>query len=109
MENSEWILSLAATALSLLVACISFVIKLVKVVREKIKAKKFDELMDSIAPIMELAETHTEYSGADKKAYVLEKVSKYAAENGLIFEAQAVADKIEELVKFSKQVNKKGM
>lgn len=107
MENLEWILSFAATALSLLVACISFFVKLRKSLREKAKVKNYDELMDSVAPIMEIAENYTMYKGADKKAYVMSKVEQYASENGLLYDAKAVAEKIEELVEFSKQVNKR--
>lgn len=107
MENIEWILSLAATALSLFVACISFLIKLIKTVREKIRNKKHSELMESVAPIMEIAENYTQYKGADKKEYVMDKVNLYAAENGLLYDAKAVAEKIEELIEFSKQVNKR--
>ncbi len=107
MENLEWILSLAVTALSLLAACVSFAVKLVKNVREKMSAKKYDELMESVAPVMEIAENHTGLKGHDKKEYVLEKVSEYAERNGLKFEAEAVANRIEELVEFSKKVNKR--
>ena len=107
MENLQWLLSLAATALSLFVACISFLVKLVKNIREKVKAKEYDELMESVAPIMEIAENYTQYKGADKKEYVMDKVNLYAAENGLLYDAKAVADKIEELIDFSKQVNKR--
>lgn len=107
MENLEWILSLIATVLSLLIACISFGIKLIKNVREKIRTKKYNELIESIAPIMEIAENNTQLHGADKKDYVMDKVSQYAVENRLIYDAKAVADKIEELVAFSKQINKR--
>ena len=107
MENLEWILSLAVTALSLAVACASFLIKLVQALRDKIKAKKRGELLDAVAPIMEIAENCVKYDGADKKRYVMHGVAEYAAENGIAFDAKAVADKIEELVAFSKQVNKR--
>lgn len=107
MENIEWILSLAATVLSLFVACVSFLIKLIKTVREKIRNKKHSELMESVAPIMEIAENYTQYKGVDKKEYVMDKVNLYAAENGLLYDAKAVAEKIEELIEFSKQVNKR--
>lgn len=107
MENVEWILSLAVTALSLLVVCISFLVKMIKSIRAKIKEKKYTELMDSVAPIMEIAENYTEYKGEDKKQYVMEKVNQYAAENGITFDAKSVADKIERLIEFSKQVNKR--
>ena len=107
MENLEWILSLAVTALSLFAASVSFLIKLIKNIKDKIQVKNYNERMESVAPIMEIAENHTKYKGEDKKKYVLEKVNLYAEENGLKFYAKNVADKIEELVEFSKKVNKR--
>lgn len=107
MENTEWILSLAATALSLLVASISFLLKLIKAVREKSEIGKRDELMESVAPIMEIAESRKRKTGAEKKEYVMDAVRRYAEENGLTYDADAVSGKIEEFIEFSKKVNKR--
>lgn len=107
MENLEIILSLAGTALSLLAACATFLIKLIRSVKARVKEKGERVLLDSVASLVELAETLVYYSGAEKKEYVLTKVKEYAIENKIEFDAEKVSDKIEELVKLSKQVNKR--
>lgn len=107
MENLEWILSLAGTALSLFVVCITFIVKLVQSIKERSKDKERTELLDAVGPIMEIAETFVNYSGEEKKEYVLTKINQYAIENGIVFDSKLVSEKIEELITLSKQVNKR--
>lgn len=107
MENLEILLSLAGTALSLLVACVTFIVKLIKNVKQRIAEQGATALLDAVTPIVEIAESMTNYSGSEKKEYVLTKVNQYAIENGIEFDANAVSDKIEQLVELSKQVNKR--
>ena len=107
MENIQLILSLAGTTFSLLVACVTFVIKLVRSVRRRVREEGAAVLMNAVAPIVEIAEGFGNYSGAEKKEYVLTKVNQYAIENSIEFNAQSVSDKIEQLVELSRQVNRR--
>lgn len=105
MENLELILSLAGTALSLFIACVVFIVKLIRGYIMKKKLKNSYVLLDAVAPLMEIAETFTNYSGEEKKEYVMTKVNQFAIENGIRFDSQAVSNKIEELIGLSKNVN----
>lgn len=107
MANLEIILSLAGAALSLLVACVTFIFKLVKSTRLRIREESTTALMSAVAPIVEIAEEFKNYSGQEKKEYVLTKVNQYAIENGIEFDASAVSDRIEQLIELSKNVNKR--
>lgn len=107
MENLEVILSLAGTILSLLAASVTFFVKLIRSVRARVKEKGETALLEVVAPLVEMAEELETCSGAEKKEYVLTKVKEYAKENGIEFDAEKVSEKIEALVKFSKQVNKR--
>ena len=107
MENFELIVSLVGTALSLFIACVLFVVKLVRGYIAKKKLKNSYVLLDAVAPLMEIAETFTNFSGTEKKEYVLTKVNQFAIENGITFDEQAVTAKIEELIDLSKNVNGK--
>lgn len=107
MENLELILSLAGTALSLFIACVIFIAKLIRGYITKKKLKNSYVLLDAVAPLMEIAETFTNYSGEEKKEYVMTKVNQFAIENGITFNADAVTAKIEELIQLSKNVNGK--
>lgn len=105
MENLELILSLAGTAISLFIACVLFIVKIIRGYLAKKKLKNDYILLDAVAPLMEIAESFTSYSGEEKKEYVLTKANQFAIENGIKFNAQAVTEKIEELIGLSKKVN----
>lgn len=107
MENLEVILSLSGTILSLFAASVTFLVKLIRSVRARVKEKGETALLEAVAPLVEMAEELENCSGAEKKEYVLTKVKEYATKNGIEFDAEKVSDKIEALVKLSKQVNKR--
>lgn len=107
MENFELIITLAGTALSLLITCVVFIIRLIKTWRDK---KTFlDDLIlqEAITPLMELAEKYLNYSGDEKKQFVLTKLNQFALENKIKFNAELISNKIEQLIELSKQVNAK--
>ncbi len=47
------------------------------------------------------------YSGEEKKEYVMTKANRYAIENDIAFDEDAVSEKVEELITLSKEVNAK--
>ncbi len=105
MENLELILSLAGTALSLFIACVLFIVKIIRGYITKKKLKNSYVLLDAVAPLMEIAEQFTHYSGEEKKEYVMTRVNQFALENKIKFDSEAVNEKIEELIGLSKKVN----
>ena len=107
MEQMEWILSIAGTVLGLVILCVSFLIKLVQSIRARKKEQGKTTLLDAVAPLVEIAENFIGYSGEEKKEYVMTKLNQFAIENGIEFNAEAISEKIEELIELSKQVNKR--
>ncbi len=105
MENLELILSLIGTTVSLLITCIIFIVKFVKSLRAKRLAEDDTAILEAILPLMEIAEKYKNYSGEEKKEYVLTKLNQFTIENGINFNAEAVIGKIEELIQLTKQVN----
>ncbi len=105
MEKLEVWVSLAGTLVSLSVALIIFLVRLVKSVRNNKNMLNENVLLDAVAPLMELAEKFTNYSGEEKKEFVLTKLNRFAIDNKLNFDAEAIAKKIEELISLTKQVN----
>ena len=105
MENLELIVSLAGTALSLFIACILFIVKIIRGYITKKKLKNSYVLLEAVAPLMEIAEQFTNYSGEEKKGYVMTRVNQFALENKIKFDSEAVNEKIEELIGLSKKVN----
>ena len=102
MENLELIVSLAGTALSLFIACVLFI---VKIIRGYITKKKLKNSYVLLEAVMEIAEQFTNYSGEEKKEYVMTRVNQFALENKIKFDSEAVNEKIEELIGLSKKVN----
>lgn len=107
MENFEVVLSLAGTALSLLITSIIFVVRLVKALKEKRNMQNCSFLYETVAPLMEIAENFSNYSGEEKKQFVLTKVNQFAIENGLKFDAETTAAQVEKLIELSKKINAK--
>ena len=107
MGNAEVVLSLAGTALSLLITCIIFIVRLVKSIKDKKRIQNCSFLDDAVAPLMEIAESFSNYSGEEKKQFVLTKVNQFAIENGLKYDADAITAKVEKLIDLSKKINAK--
>lgn len=105
MENFELIVSLAGAALGLFITTATFLAKFVKNAKLKKAAEQTIEICNAILPYIEEAETFVNYSGEEKKAYVMTKVNQYAIENGISFDKELVDNEIEEMVKLSKEVN----
>lgn len=107
MNSAEVILSLAGTAASLLITCVIFVIKLAKAVKDKRNIVNRTVLDEAVAPLIEVAEKFCNYSGEEKKQFVLTKINQFAIENNLKFDVDEMSRKIERLIELSRQVNEK--
>ena len=107
MENLELLLSLIGTAVSLFVTTVVFIIKFANSIRKRKKFSNENDLLNAVAPLMEIAEQHTNYSGEEKKEFVLTKLNQFAIENKITFNSEAIVKRIEELIVLSKNVNAK--
>lgn len=107
LNNFELCISVIAAFFCLLTVLIVCITRMVKAVKAKTKLQDDADLLDTVAPIMQIAESFTNYSGAEKKEYVLTRINQLAIENGINFDVKAISDKIEELIKLSKEVNYK--
>ena len=105
MENLEYIFSLVGTVLSFLVALLTLVLKLMKVLKDKSITEDREKLVEKLLELVVEAEGMLDYSGKEKKAYVMEKVSEFASREDIEADLEFVSDEIEKLVELSKQVN----
>ena len=105
MENLEIIISVASAALGLLITTVTFLTKYITNAKAKIAAENVIKIGEAVIPYIEQAEGFLHYSGAEKKEYVMTKATRFAIDNGIGFDAEAVSGKIEELVELTKQVN----
>lgn len=105
MERVEYILSLVGTVLSFLVALLTLVLKLMKVLKDKSITEDREKLVEKLLELVVEAEEMLDYSGKEKKAYVMEKISEFASETDIEADLEFVSEEIEKLVELSKQVN----
>ena len=107
MLNWEQIIKLASAIISVLATVVGLLIPLIKNTKAKKKLIGLKKLSDSLQDLVIKAEQHVNYTGDEKKEYVITRANRYAMENKLPFNEQAVSDIIESLVTVSKNVNKK--
>lgn len=105
MQNLNVILSLVGTIAGLIVTAATFLIKFIKNGKAKKIAENIIEIGNAVIPYIKRAEEFAQYTSAEKKEYVMTKANQYAIENGIPFDAAAVDEKIEELVRLTKHVN----
>lgn len=107
LKNIEVILSMIAPALTLLCTTLVFLKGKIKNKRMKNILENASKITSQIIPLIEQAEEFVNYSGEEKKEYVLTKLERYAINNKLKFDKEEISNKIEELITMSKQVNSK--
>lgn len=89
----------------MVVAIIICAIKFMKTIKSTQSLKDVSDILDAVGPIMEIAESFVNYTGAEKKNFVLTQVEQLASENGITINASIVSDKIEEHIQLSKKIN----
>ena len=105
MENLELIISLAGTCVGLIIAIATVIVKYAGSAKARKAAEQTIEICNAILPYIEQAESYVHYSGEEKKEYVMTKANRYAIENNIAFDEDAVSEKVEELITLSKEVN----
>ncbi len=105
MNNLEQIITIASAAVGLLATFTGFLIPLVKNVKAKNKLISLNKLSTLLKSLIEEAEQYSNFTGAEKKEYVLTKANRYALENNIPFDESSVDAEIEKVVQLSKNVN----
>ncbi|HEY8444187.1 MAG TPA: phage holin, LLH family [Clostridia bacterium] len=108
MENIQLFFSILGSGVGFLLTTIMFLFKFIKSLKSKKAAEEIIKITNAIIPFIEQAEKFSSYSGKEKKEYVMTKVNQFAIENGIKFDPELTSQKIEELIKLSKEVNYKG-
>ncbi len=109
LENITLFLPFLAPILGLLGVTILFLKKFVKNKKLKNVLEKAEEVTKNIIPFIVEAEKFINYTGIEKKNYVMTRLNQYAIANDIKFDQEEISNKIEELVELTKQVNKKSL
>ena len=108
MENIEWIVSLAATAVALVSSAVGFIAALVKAIKARDAEKCRNLLSEAAIGAVEFAEKLVGASGESKKPAALNRIAAELAESGAQYDEQAASDAVEKLIGLSKEVNARG-
>lgn len=107
MEKLEIILSLSGTIMSFIITLIVVIIKLDKWKKNYQSLEEETRINDLVDELMSIAETFNNYLGNEKKEYVITKLNQFAIENNIDFDKEKLDERIEKLIKLSKNVNYK--
>ena len=107
MKELEIILSLGGTLVGFTITAITFILKFLKSAKAKRIAEQAIEIGNAVLPYIKQAESFTNYSGAEKKEFVLTKANQFAIQHKMSFDAEVIGEKIEELVSLTKEVNRR--
>ena len=105
MKELEIFISLTGTCLGLLVTAATFLVKFLRNAKAKRIAEQTIKIGNAVMPYIKQAEGFANYSGAEKKEYVMTKANQFALEQGFPFNTALVGEKVEELVQLTKKVN----
>jgi hypothetical protein len=105
MEYLELFFSLAGAVLSLLITSITFITKFLKSSKAKKLAENILEICNALLPLISQAEKLTNFTGEEKKEYVMTLIRQYALDKKLLFDYQKISNKVDELILLSKEVN----
>lgn len=72
-----------------------------------IKNKQWNKLKTFVQECITTAETFKNFTGEEKKEYVITKANQYAISKGIKFDTEKVSNLIEDLVTLTKQVNQR--
>lgn len=105
MENLEQMITVVSAGLGLIATVTGFLIPLVKNVKAKNRLTALNQLSTLLKSLIVEAEKFSNFTGEEKKEYVMTKANRYALENNIPFDESTVGDEIEKLIDLSKNVN----
>ena len=105
LEDIQLFLPFLAPALGLLCTTIVFLKKFVKNKKLKKVLEKAEEITKEIIPCIMEAEKFVNYTGEEKKNFVMTKLNQLAIINNIKLNEEEISNKIEQLVSLTKEVN----
>lgn len=106
-ETLKLVLSILGTSLAWVSLISTLVVKQVKSNKLKKIASQLNFFTDQAQKYVSEAEKFLNYSGKDKKEYVMTKVNQAAIDNKVKFDKETVSSLIEKIVDITKNVNKR--
>lgn len=106
-ETVKIILSCIGAFLTLISLIAGFLTKILKDAKKRKRAEQLTFFTEKAQEYVVLAEKFLNYAGSEKKEYVTTKINQECITNKIKFDPVKVSEVIEEIVKITKQVNKR--
>ena len=103
----EVILSILGTLLGMVVTILTFIIKLSKSKKVRKTAEEMLLVSNKLCEYVEAAEEFKNYTGEEKKNFVLTKMNQFTLDNNFNFNSDYIVEKLESLIATTKKVNVK--
>lgn len=103
----EFVLSMIGTILGMVVTILTFVIKLSKSKKVRRTAEEMLVVSNKLCEYVEEAEGFKNYTGDEKRNFVLTKMNQFSIDNNIKFDSNYIIEKIESLIATTKKVNVK--
>lgn len=105
MDRLQQIITIISTVMGVIVTATGFLIPLVKNQKTKRALAAINKIVATIQPLVIDAEKFSQYSGEEKKQYVLTRVNDFCIKNNIVFDEAQVSALIEQIVATTKLVN----
>lgn len=108
MEILKDVMTILIPIIPFAITTLTFLLKFIGTKKSKKAAENLQRVSDIIVPYIIEAETFLNYSGKEKKEYVMTKATKFAVENGIKFDEEKISELVEQFVAMTKNVNADG-
>ena len=105
MKELEIFISLLGTVFTLLITTLTFIFKYSKSAKAKNILLSLNQVAGEVIPMIKEAEKLTNYTGEEKKAYVMTKLERFVINNNLKITKEDISNVIEELICLTNVVN----
>lgn len=105
MEHLEWIITAAGTVLAFIITLTTMIIKYAKSSKAKKIAQQTLAICNALIPYIEEAEKFVDFSGEEKKAYVMTKARQYVMNNKMKISDELISKIVEDYIDLTKEVN----
>lgn len=107
MEDLKIILSITTSIMVILSTILTLLVKAIKNNKTKKTLQGVLSCTNQLIPLIQEAERFINYTGEEKKEYVITRINKYMKENNIKMCDDELSNKIDELVLLTKNVNYK--
>ncbi len=107
MEELKIIISLISAICGLLITLLTYLYRFSKNKKVKEKALEMILITNKLIPYIKEAELFINYTGIEKKEYVLTKIRQYAIGEKISLDEIEITKQLEEMISLTKDVNRK--